>query len=148
MHFVTDQKLWLCVNFMFQRQSVVVVSRYYFLTYKTNHRSCIHFLQPPLPHAPPFLASSAVWSMGPGQGAKRGEPSLPSICPLPSRRPPVQLCRSPQVPARSDVQHGRQHVHSSPLFITSVCHTAAKSRDAPAPTGANADAALAAEAMV
>lgn len=29
-----------------------------------------------------------------------------SPCPRPSRRPPVQLCRSPQVSARSDVRHG------------------------------------------
>lgn len=64
--------------------------------------------------------------MGPGQVAKHVQPSLPPPppsppppsphLPLPSRRPPVQLCRSPQVPARSDVQHERQHVRSSPLF--------------------------------
>lgn len=65
-----------------------------------------------LPPPPPALASSAVWSMGPGQVAKRVEPNPPSTptprspCPRPSRRPPVQLCRSPQVSARSDVQHG------------------------------------------
>lgn len=79
---------------------------YYSLVYlKSLSISCAA-----LPPPPPALASSAVWSMGPGQVAKRVEPNPPSTprspCPRPSRRPPVQLCRSPQVSARSDVQHG------------------------------------------
>lgn len=91
---------------------------YYFLTSKKT-RSFIHFL-PSLPSSLPPFPSLVQLS---GQWDRGKEPSMYSqifppfpLHPLPSRRPPVQLWRSPQVPARSDVQHRRQHVHSSPLF--------------------------------
>lgn len=110
---------------------------YYFIICKKWKKSISSFsysLSPSLlPSLLSSLASSAVWSMGRGQVAKRVQPSLPPPPPrpppstsqpstppltLPSRQPPVQLCRSPQVPARSDVQHERQHV---PL-LTAVYH--------------------------
>lgn len=133
----------LCIHLCFLPTKMEVSwADYYVLMYKKQELHPFPALSPCLPPSLlSSLASSAVWSMGPGQVAKHVQPSLPPPpssstllppFPLPSRRPPVQLCRSPQVPARSDVQHGRQHVRSSPLF------TGAERSKRRAPSGSTA----------
>lgn len=73
----------------------------------------------PLPaHLPPSLASSAVWSIGPGQIAKHVQPSLPHLLP-PSRFHPDSLLFS--CATRRRFQPGQMFNTDDNMFAPRCC---------------------------
>lgn len=90
----------------------------------SKSRRSFHFQLPPTPSSPfpPSLASSAVWSMGPGQVAKHVQPSLPLRFPPPFLSHPDGLLFS--CAARHRFQPGQMFDTGDNMFAPRRCSSA------------------------